>query len=65
MIKVSGRITLSVDCEVNLNMTDEQFGNLSDHQINQTFDDHVEWLDALRNSEIEYVYVREIEEVEE
>ena len=65
MIKVSGRITLSVDYTVKLNMTEEQFYNLSEHQQNQIIDENIDWHNTLRNAEVEDVDVWDLEEVEE
>lgn len=64
MIKVSGRITLSIDYTVKLNMTEEQFDNLSERQVNKLIDESIDWHNAMNNAEVEDVDVWDLEEVE-
>lgn len=64
MIRISGTASVDVDWEIELDMTEEEFDNLSEGLQNELIDSNVDWLDACRNGSIDNIEVDVIEHME-
>lgn len=64
MIRVSGTASVDVDWEIEVDMTEEEFDNLSEKAQNQLIDSHVDWLDECRNGSVDDIEVDEIEHMD-
>ena len=62
MVVINGRATLTVTYAVKLNMTEEEFGNLSEDKQNELINGMIDWMDAMRSAEIEDIDVWDIYE---
>lgn len=63
MIKISGTAKVIVNYEVKLKMTRESFDALSEKSQNALIDNTVDWIDACRVAEIDYIEIDALEEV--
>ncbi|MCC3381934.1 hypothetical protein ACFQ5D_18055 [Paenibacillus farraposensis] len=63
MIKISGRATVLVDYEVELDLTEDEFYELTEKKQNELLESAIDWWDALRNGQTDEIEVDDIEEV--
>jgi hypothetical protein len=60
MIKVKGSITMSGNYEVELDMEEEEFDNLSEQDQNDEISDAIDWSNWLDNADIHDVDIDEV-----
>lgn len=65
MIRVSGTARVDVDWEIELDMTEEEFDDLSEREQNEIIDRDVDWYEACRNGSVDAIEVDDLEEVKE
>lgn len=63
MIRISGTATVYVDFEVKLDMTEDQFFELTEKKQNELLESAIDWRDALQNGQTDEIEVDDIEEV--
>ncbi|HLG26730.1 MAG TPA: hypothetical protein VI423_03000 [Paenisporosarcina sp.] len=63
-IRVSGSAKLRVGYTVELEMTEEDFDNLSEGQQNEIISDSINWGDIMSDAEVDDIDVDELEVVE-
>lgn len=62
MMKVTGVATLRVPYSVKLDMTAEEFGNLSERKQDELLDEAIDWMDATRSAEVDEIEVFDYED---
>lgn len=65
MIKITGVAKLSVPFEVELNMSEEEFDDLTERQQNDLLDNHIDWMEVCRGGEVDDIDVYDLEEIED
>jgi len=63
MIRVSGQVTLKVDYDIEIDMTEQKFEDLSYGEKYELIDSLIDWREACSNAMLEEVEVNDIEEI--
>ncbi|MGO4951992.1 hypothetical protein [Paenibacillus sp. S25] len=63
MINIYGTATVYVDYEVKLDLTEEQFSELTEKEQNELLQSAIDWQEALRNGQTDDIEVDDIVEV--
>ena len=64
MIKVNGEARLVVKYEVEINMTEEEFENLSQRQQDAILEELIDWREECKNAEVDEIEVWDIDTTE-
>lgn len=62
---VYGQVVLKVDFNIDLPISEEEFGNMNEQEQDDLIDSHIDWSDAMRSAEVDEVDVYEYRKVEE
>ncbi|PNQ83093.1 hypothetical protein [Paenibacillus sp. F4] len=63
MIRISGTATVRVDYEVEIELTEDKFYELTEKKQTELLESAIDWWDALRNGQTDEIEVDDIEEV--